>query len=64
MPATTLDLVVKNIEATRDSISRALIDGAAADYAAYRAMCGEIRGLSLACSYIEDLVRKMEQDDE
>ena len=62
--ATAFDVVLKNIQESRDSISRALIDGAAADYAAYRAMCGEIRGLSLACSYIEDLVRKMEQDDE
>lgn len=62
--ATAFDVVLKNIEETRESIARAVIDGAAADYAAYKSMCGEIRGLSLACSYIEDLVRKMEQDDE
>lgn len=64
MAATAFDVVMKSIEETRESIARALIDGSARDYSEYRSMCGEIRGLSLACTYINDLVRKMEQDDE
>lgn len=64
MAATAFDVVIKNIEETRESIARALVDGSARDYAEYRSMCGEIQGLSRAHSFINDLVRKMEQDDD
>ncbi len=64
MATTALDVVLKDIEEQRESIANALCDGAAKDFAEYQLMCGEIRGLSLAHSYITDLVRKMEQDDE
>lgn len=64
MAATALDVVLQDIEEQRDSISQALCDGAAKDFAEYQLMCGEIRGLSLAHSYITDLVRRMEQEDE
>lgn len=62
--ATAIDVVLKNIEEHRESVSRALFDGSAKDFAEYKAMCGEIRGLSLAHSFITDLVRKLEQEDE
>ena len=62
--ATAFDVVLKNIEEHRESIARALVDGAARDYSEYRSMCGEIQGLSRAHLFITDLVRKMEQDDE
>ena len=61
---TAFSVVFKEIEEHRDSIIRALIDGAAKDYAQYKSMTGEIRGLSLAHSFITDLVRKMEFEDE
>jgi hypothetical protein len=61
---TALDVVMKDIEERRKSIVNALCDGAAHDYASYQNMCGEIRGLSLAHSFLTDLVRKMESDDE
>ena len=61
---TAFDVVLKHIEDHRDSIARALVDGAARDYSEYKAMCGEIRGLSTAHMFITDLVRKMEQDDD
>ncbi len=64
MATTVFDVLIQDIEEKRDHIARALIDGAARDYAEYRSMCGEIRGLSLAHSYVTDLVRRMEQDDE
>lgn len=64
MATTAFDVVMKEIEEHRESIARALIDGAATDYAAYKSMCGEIRGLSLAHSFMTDLVRKMERDDD
>lgn len=64
MATTALDVVLKEIETRRESIAIAVVDGSAADYAEYKSMCGEIRGLSLAHSYITDLVRKLERDDE
>ena len=64
MATTAFDVVLKEIEERRESIGRAVIDGAARDYAEYRSMCGEIRGLSQAHIYITDLVRRMETEDE
>ena len=62
--ATAFSVVLKDIEEHRESIARALIDGAARDYAEYKSMTGEIRGLSFAHSFITDLVRKMEQAED
>lgn len=64
MAATAFDVLLKEIEDKRASIGRAVIDGAAKDFAEYKSMTGEIRGLSLAHSYITDLVRRMEHEDE
>lgn len=64
MATTAFSVVLKDIEEHRESIARALIDGTARDYADYKSMCGEIRGLSVAHAFINDLVRKMEQDDD
>jgi hypothetical protein len=64
MAATAFDVLLKEIEDKRESIGRAVIDGAAKDFAEYKSMTGEIRGLSLAHSYITDLVRRMEHEDE
>lgn len=61
---TAFDVVLKEIEERRESIGRAVIDGAAKDFAEYKSMCGEIRGLSQAHVYITDLVRRMEREDE
>lgn len=60
MTTTAFDVVLKDIAQHRDTIARALVDGAAKDFAEYKSMCGEIRGLSVAHSFINDLVRKME----
>ena len=64
MAATAFSVVLKEIEEKQKSLSDALGSGAARDFAEYKYMCGEIRGLSLAHSFINDLVRKMEQDDD
>jgi hypothetical protein len=39
-------------------------DGRAADYAEYRHVCGQIRGLALAEQLCTDLVQRLERDDE
>ena len=61
---TAFDVVLKEIEEQREYVAQALISGAAKDFAEYRSMCGEIRGLSHTHSYITDLVRRMENEDE
>jgi hypothetical protein len=62
--ATAFNVVIKEIEERRDDIAQALISGAAKDYPEYKSMSGEIRGLSLAHSFITDLVRKLEQSED
>ena len=64
MATTAFSVVMKDIEDTRESIARALLDGVAKDYAEYKALCGEIRGLSTAHMFIQDLVRKMESNED
>jgi hypothetical protein len=63
MSTNAFNLVIKEIEEKRESIARALIEGSAKDYAEYKSMTGEIRGLSLAHAYVSDLLRKMENDE-
>jgi hypothetical protein len=38
--------------------------GRCADFAEYRHICGIIRGLELADQIVDDLVQKMEKDDD
>lgn len=64
MATTAFDVVIKEIEERRNDIAQALISGAAKDYPEYKSMSGEIRGLSLAHSFITDLVRKLEQSED
>jgi hypothetical protein len=64
MATTAFSVVLNEVEERRESIARALVDGAARDYAEYRSMCGEIRGLSTIHMFITDLVRRMEQSDD
>lgn len=64
MATTALDVVIKEIEERRESIAQALISGAAKDFAEYKDLCGEIRGLSRAHAFITDLVKRMENDDD
>jgi hypothetical protein len=61
---TAFDVVIKELEERRETIAQALISSAAKDFAEYRDLCGEIRGLSRAHAFVTDLARKMENDDE
>lgn len=64
MSTTAIFVVIKELNDRRETISKALADGSARDYAEYRSMAGEIQGLSLAHSLVTDLVRQLEYDDE
>ncbi len=62
--ATAFDVVIKELEERRETIAQALISGAAKDFAEYKDLCGEVRGLSRAHAFIADLVKKMENQDD
>lgn len=58
-----LQSLINELEQRRNAITDALVAGAAKDIAEYRFMCGEIRGLSYAYTNLNDLVRKIEDDE-
>lgn len=64
MATTAFSVVLKEIEDRQHTLVGALSSGAAKDFAEYKHMCGEIRGLSFAHSYVTDLVRRLEQNDD
>lgn len=59
-----LGLLHKKLEDERKRIVENLGDGVAKDYADYKHLCGVIRGLLTAQSEINDLLRKLKDDDE
>lgn len=64
MATTAFDVVLKELDERREMISRALVSGGVSDFAEYRSLCGEVRGLSYAHEYVKDLMRKLERDDD
>ena len=59
-----LEVLVKECREKKEQLSQALMGAAAKDYAEYRAICGEIRGLSYAEQAIKDLAKKLENSDD
>jgi hypothetical protein len=64
MSDSTLELALKKIEGEKKIIIENLADGVAKDYAEYQNLCGVIRGLLTAQREINDLLRKMKDDDD
>jgi hypothetical protein len=60
----TLELALKKIENEKKLIIENLADGVARDYAEYQNLCGVIRGLLTAQREINDLLRKLKDDDD
>jgi hypothetical protein len=59
-----LDLALKKIENEKKLVIESLADGVAKDYAEYQNLCGVIRGLLTAQREINDLLRKLKDDDD
>jgi len=59
-----LDVLQKQYKEKRSSLVDAVSSGAAKDFAEYRALCGEIRGLLTAESYLQDLAKNLENSDD
>jgi hypothetical protein len=60
----SLELALKKIENEKKLIIENLADGVAKDYAEYQNLCGVIRGLLTAQREINDLLRKLKDDDD
>jgi hypothetical protein len=60
----TLEILLKECREKRSSLADSVSSGSAKDYAEYRALCGEIRGLLIAESYMTDLARNLEKMDD
>lgn len=60
----TLEIIKEKINEKQAQLAHAVGSCAAKDYAEYRAMCGEIRGLSIAEGFILDLAAQMERNDD
>ncbi len=61
---TELDLLVKEFKERIEMLTESMKVGGPRNYEEYRAIVGEIRGLSFAKLSVTDLVRKLENDDE
>lgn len=59
-----LDHLNKKVEEQVELNIEALVRGSSQDYAAYRELCGVIRGLQTAQREIADLVRKLKEADD
>ncbi len=58
------EIIVKQINDKRLQIAEILCNGSVKDHSEYKSLCGEVRGLLTAQIYIEDLSKRMEQNDE
>jgi len=60
----TLEYLLGKLDEERKIKTDNLGDGQVADFAEYKYRCGEIRGLLLASSIIENLKTNLEQNDD
>ncbi len=60
----TLAIVKERINEKQAQLAHAVSEGTMKDFAEYRAICGEIRGLSIAEGFILDLADQMEHSQD
>ena len=61
---TVYDVLIEKLEEAKTDSMQFLVDGGVKDFAEYKSLCGEIRGLSAAQEEIKDLVRKLKEEDD
>ena len=59
-----LKLLSSKIDDKVSQLQMAIADGKAEDYAEYKKMCGEVKGLLIARLYIIDLQERVTNDDD
>ena len=58
------EIVLKELNGRVESLSQTLLMGNVKDYAEYRYMVGELRGLSLAVNTVKDLAANIRDSDD
>ena len=59
-----LHSVIKELNDRKVNLLSAIANGSAKDFAEYKNIAGEVRGLSFAVALLEDLSRQLESMDE
>ena len=59
-----LQHLTDRINDTIEKLQEAMADGLAKDYAEYKKMCGEVKGLLTARSLVKDLQERLINDDD
>jgi hypothetical protein len=59
-----IEVVLKQVRDKKAQLNEAVGAGAAKDYADYKGLCGEIRGLSAVEMYLNDLAHNLESNDD
>jgi ribosomal protein L17 len=59
-----LEILLGRMKEDREVREKLITEGAIADYAAYKALAGEIRGLSMAEKHTKDLLQSLEKADD
>ena len=58
------DILNQRINERVQELNRSLSDGVTKDYADYKGLCGVIKGLQTAQYELNDLLRKIKDDDD
>ncbi len=59
-----LEHLMSQVDSKVQQLQEAMADDNAKDFAEYKKMCGEVKGLLTARLYITDLQRRLEDQDE
>ena len=64
MAATIFEVLTEQIQEHINACEHAAISGKCPDYAEYKYVCGQIRGLKVAQQSVNDLQRNIQEDDD
>ena len=64
MELKVFEIITRNINERITDVANSLCDGVAKDYAEYKGLCGTIHGLRSAQFEVNDLLRKIKEDDD
>ena len=59
-----IEIILKQLRERRVQLTDAIANGSAKDYAEYKFLCGEIRGLTAVEMYLQTLAKNLEYNDE
>jgi hypothetical protein len=61
---TGLEVLLEQLDEKAQQLQNSIINGNLEDFADYKKLCGEVRGLLIARGYVLDLKDRLEKSDE